>query len=240
MIKHTERQPPLRQRLSATIRGSKTLLVAGASWLFVACASATPGPMSAAAPGNGEITRDARLLQMTDLRKLDTALVDELLNDSNASRRARTALAIGQVKGKSRYLRLRQLLVDADTAVAANAAFALGLGKDTNAIVALTRAVAGAPDPVAIEAAWSLGDLGDPARAVLTLALGEGIGQPLINSTAAQRSAPVRAALIVAASKLSNVPVALLLPWLNDRDPQVVRGRHTCLAAHVHLVVSAP
>jgi len=180
--------------------------------------------MSSTAPTGAEITRDARLLQMTDLRKLDTVLVDELLIDNNAPRRARAALAIGQVKGKARYARLRQLLVDADTAVAASAAFALGLGKDTTAIVALARAVAGAPDPVAIEAAWSLGDIGDPARSVLTLALGDGIGQPLSGSTAAQRSAPVRAALIIATTKLRAVPVAVLLPWLNDNEPQVVRA----------------
>ena len=78
--------------------------------------------MSMAVPTGIEITREARLLQMTDLRKLDTVLVDELLADDNAPRRARTALAIGQVKGKGRYGRLRQLLVDADTAVAASAA----------------------------------------------------------------------------------------------------------------------
>lgn len=195
----------------------------GVSFALSGCAAA-PGPMSMPAPTGIEITREARLLQMTDLRKLDTALVDELLADNNAPRRARTALAIGQVKGKARYARLRQLLVDADTAVAASAAFALGIGKDTAAIVSLARAVAGAPDPVAIEAAWSLGDLGDPARAVLTLALGEGTGQPLVASTAAQRSAPVRAALIMATTKLGTVPVTVLLPWLRDNDPQVVRA----------------
>lgn len=149
------------------------------------------------------MTRDARLLQMTDLRKLDTALVDELLRDGDAARRARTVLAVGQVKGKARYARVRQLLVDADTSVAASAAFALGLGKDSSAIVALARAVAGAPDAVAIEAAWSLGELGEPARAVLTLALGEGSAQPLTGSTAANRSAPVRAALIIATSSFA-------------------------------------
>ncbi|MEP6833191.1 MAG: peptidylprolyl isomerase [Gemmatimonas sp.] len=192
--------------------------------MFSGCAGSIPSPAAAPAPGGGDLTRDARLLQMADVRKLDTALVDELLEDNNPARRARTALAIGQVHGKARYARVRQLLVDADTAVAASAAFALGLGKDTSAIVALARAVAGAPDPVAIEAAWSLGDIGDPARAVLMLALGEGIGQPLVGSTAAQRKASVRAALILATTKLTNVPVAVLVPWLNDPNPQVVRA----------------
>lgn len=189
------------------------------------CASASTAsrPVSNASTGT-DVTREARLLQMSDRRQLDTVLVDELLADNNAQRRARAALAIGQVKGKARYARLRQLLVDADTAVAANAAFALGIGRDSSAIVSLARAVAGAPDAVAMAAAWSLGDLGDPARSVITLALGDGSAQPLVNSTAAQRSAPVRAALITAASKMRVVPVATLLPWLGDSDPQVVRA----------------
>ncbi|MGV3708681.1 MAG: peptidylprolyl isomerase, partial [Gemmatimonas sp.] len=144
--------------------------------------------------------------------------------DRDPARRGRAALAVGQVKGRARYGRLRQMLVDADTGVAASAAFALGLGKDTSAIVALARALAGAPDAVAIEAAWSLGDLGDPARTVLTLALGDGISQPLTGSTAAQRSAAVRVALITATSKLRVVPTASLLPWLSDSDQTVVRA----------------
>jgi len=192
--------------------------------LMSGCASTSSGTHAAPAAGSGEVTREARLLQMTDRRQLDTVLVDELLRDVNVARRARTALAIGQVKGKARYGKLRHLLVDADTAIAANAAFALGLGRDTASIVALARAVAGAPDPVAIAAAWSLGDIGDPARSVLTLALGEGAAQPLVVSTAAQRSAAVRVALVTAASKLRVVPAATLLPWLNDSDPQVVRA----------------
>ncbi len=213
-----------RVRTSIGYRRFAAPIAAAACFVISGCAASTPGPMATAAPSSAEITRDARLLQMADLRKLDTALVDELLSDNNASRRARTALAIGQVHGRARYAKLRQLLVDADTAVAATAAFALGLGSDTGAVVSLARAVAGAPDPVAIEAAWSLGDLGEPGRSVLTFALGEGTSQPLVGSTAAQRSAPVRAALIVAAAKLRPVPVAVLLPWLNDRDPQVVRA----------------
>lgn len=195
-----------------------------AALLSSACAGSTVASTSANAAGNADVQLEARLLQMADLRKLDTALVDGLLNTGNTQLRARTALAIGQVHGRARYARLRQLLVDSDTAVAANAAFALGLGKDTSAIVALARAFAGAPDPVAIEAAWSLGDLGDPAKSVLALALGEGSAQPLVTSTAAQRNAQVRAAMITAMSKLRTPPAAVLLPWLNDADPRVVRA----------------
>ena len=205
--------------------------VAGAiAFGSVACAGSGAGAPAAGAAGNAEIQLEARLLQMTDARMFDTVLIDGLLNSTSTPLRARAALAIGQVKGRARYARLRQLLVDSDTAVAANAAFALGLGKDTSAIVALTRAFAGAADPVAIEAAWSLGDLGDPARAVLTLALGDGSAQPLVSSTAAQRNPAVRAAIITATSKLRTPPTAVLLPWLNDADPQVVRAAAYVLA----------
>ena len=183
--------------------------------------SPAAGQSSATTSG---ITLDAKLLRMTDLRQFDTTLVDEMLASRDSDRRARAALAIGQVKGRARYAILRKLLVDADTAVAANAAFALGLGKDSASIVALARAIAGAPDAVAIAAAWSLGDIGDAAKVVLEVSLGDGISQPLVSSTAAQRSPAVRAALIVATSKLRPTPLGTLLPWLGDKDATVVRA----------------
>lgn len=212
-----------RQALQAGVFGVVALAA-------VACASSGSASSGTSTAGDGEVQLDARLLQMTDMRTLDTVLVDGILATGSAPLRARAALAVGQVKGRARYAKLRQLLVDSDTAVAANAAFALGLGKDTSAIVALTRAFAGAPDAVAIEAAWSLGDLGDPSRAVLTLALGDGTAQPLTSSTAAQRNPAVRAAIITATSKLRTPPTAVLLPWLNDPDPQVVRAAAYVLA----------
>ncbi len=167
---------------------------------------------------------DAQLLAMVDRRERDTLLVDSFLLASESERRARAALAIGQVQMRARYATLRRLLVDPDTAVAANAAFALGLGKDTASLVALGRAVAGAPDPVAREAAWALGELGDVSRTVLSLALGEGSAQPLVSSTAAQRSGLVRAELLLATVKLRAVPVTLLTPWLADTSLQAVRA----------------
>ncbi|MEP6764304.1 MAG: peptidylprolyl isomerase [Gemmatimonadaceae bacterium] len=188
-----------------------------------ACAGANKGGSFSGA-SDIDVKHDARLLQMADARQLDTMLVDSLLADPNSARRARATLAIGQVKGKARYPRLRELLLDPDTAVAANAAFALGLAHDTSAVLPLARAVAGAPDPVAIEAAWSLGDLGETARPVLLLSLGQDQSDPRSSSTAAQRSALVRVAIITAVSKLQRAPVAVLLPWMHDTDPRVVRA----------------
>lgn len=214
-----------RAPVCARVWAVRAVALCAAATFMTACAGSGAASSATSGSGNAEVQLEARLLQMTDQRRLDTVLVDGLLSENiSMPLRARAALAIGQVHGRARYARLRQLLVDSDTAVAANAAFALGLGKDTSAIVSLARAFAGAPDPVAIEAAWSLGDLGDPARSVLAIALGDGSALPLVASTAATRNAPVRVAIITATSKLRTPPVAALLPWLNDPDPRVVRA----------------
>lgn len=167
---------------------------------------------------------DARLLAMTDQRLRDTVLIDEVLRDASAVRRARAALAIGQVQMRQRYPVLRRLLVDADTSIAANAAFALGLAKDSAAVIALERALAGAPDAVAREAAWALGEIGDPARGVLLAALGDGNPRQTLASLASQRSAAVRAELLMALVKLRQIPVFAATPWLADTATIVARA----------------
>jgi cyclophilin family peptidyl-prolyl cis-trans isomerase/HEAT repeat protein len=191
-----------------------------------ACASATTGRgvASSASYSSEALRRDASLLRMLDQRVPDTLLVDTLLQDPSPDRRARTALAIGQVRMTARYPALRRLLHDGDTSIAANAAYAMGIGRDTVGVLALARAVGGAPDPVAREAAWSLGEIGEPARPVIALALGEGVVRPRELSTAAQRAAPVRAALLLASAKLRPAPVALVVPWLQDSAAEVARA----------------
>lgn len=169
-------------------------------------------------------TRGAQLLAMTDQRRADTLIVDAALKDRSPTVRARAALAIGQVKMRARFSVLRELLVDADTAVAANAAYAMGIGRDTAGVNALARALAGAPDVVSREAAWSLGEIGESARTVITVALGDGVSQPLVRSTASQRGASTRAALVLATVKLRPVPVNVVLPWLADTSVEVARA----------------
>ncbi|WP_411281152.1 peptidylprolyl isomerase [Gemmatimonas sp.] len=161
---------------------------------------------------------------MLDVRRADTLLVDTLLVDADPDRRARTALAIGQLRMRARLPQLRRLLTDGDTLIAASAAYALGVAKDTQAVSFLARAIGGAPDPVAREAAWALGEIGEPARTVLSVALGEGLAAPLRSSSAALRNAPVRAALVLASVKLRPAPIALVVPWLADTAAQVVRA----------------
>lgn len=185
-------------------------------------ASTSTGGISSADAASA--TRAAQLLQMTDQRRTDTAVVDAALSDRSTSVRARAALAIGQVKMRARYPALRAMLVDADTGVAANAAYAMGIGKDTAGVNALARALAGAPNVVSREAAWSLGEIGEPARTVLTVALGEGVSQPLQRSTASQRGASTRAALLLATVKLRPVPVNVVAPWLADTSAEVARA----------------
>jgi len=197
------------------------LVMASSPIAFLACA---PTGVATVPTTDGGIARDARLLQMVDLRKQDTVVIDAMLADSSGARRARAALAIGNVKFRARYVALRRLLTDVDTAVAASAAYALGVAKDSGAVTALARAVADAPDVVAREAAWSLGELGELAREVLTVALGAGAAQPRETSTAAQRSSSVRAALLQSIAKLRPVPVAVTTPWLADSSSETVRA----------------
>ena len=194
--------------------------------LTAACASAPTNVSTettvARAAAAAAIRDDARLLQMFDTRSSDTLLIDQILDGSDARRRANAALAIGQNAIAARYDRLRRLLVDPDTGVAANAAFALGLVKDEESVVALGRAFAGAPDPVAREAAWALGEVGDAARTVIAFAIGDGLAQPRKSSTAAVRSPEVRAEMLLAVVKLQNPPVSALTPWLEDTSDVVV------------------
>lgn len=163
---------------------------------------------------------------MSDARRADTLLLDSLLQSrdrtvASDALRARAALLIGQLQLRARYPAARRLLVDADTAVAASAAFALGLARDTASLPALTRALAGAPDVVAAEAAWSLGRIGEPARVALVRALRGDDDARDGNEHGSLRSAPVRAALLLAAATLKPVPTTDVVPYLRDRDTTV-------------------
>lgn len=214
-------------------RGGRSLALAFVSLAAAGCVSAggygsaaggTRGGSSTLMPSLRDVQADARLLAMLDTRRPDTLLVDTLLADHNADRRARTALAIGQLRMRARFPQLRRLLLDGDTLIAANAAYALGIAKDTQAVASLARAVGGAPDPVAREAAWALGEIGEPSRTVLAVALGDGLAAPLLTSSASLRVAPVRAALVLATVKLRPAPIALVVPWLADSSAVVVRS----------------
>ncbi len=206
----------------------RDLVVIAFSASLAACSARSTSAAEAVSPESRRL--DGQLLAMIDRRERDSSLVDALLRDREPARRARAALAIGQVQMQSRYSLLRRLLVDADTAVAANAAFALGLAKDSGSVIALGRALAGAPDVVAREAAWALGEIGEPARAMLMLALGDGIAQPLITSSAAQRSGMVRAELLLATTKLRAVPANVITPWLVDQSVEAVRAAAYAIA----------
>jgi len=204
-----------------------------ATILVTACSS---GPLarsaSNGAPGatDGGEHLDGRLLAMVDRRERDTLLVDSLFRVGTSGRRARAALAVGQVQMRERFGLLRRLLIDSDTAVAASAAFALGIGHDSGAVSALARVVVAAPEPVAREAAWALGELGDAARAALGASLGEGDAQPLVRSPAAQRSGLVRGELLQATVKLKVLPLTVVTPWLSDTAIEAVRGAAYAIA----------
>lgn len=211
----------------ATVRRIVAISMIGVSIAGPGCASANIGGRprdSATRPSALDVRHDARLMAMLDVRRADTLLVDTLLADADPDRRARTALAIGQLRMRARFPQLRRLLTDGDTLIAANAAYALGIAKDTQAVASLARAIGGAPDAVAREAAWALGEIGEPARTVLAVALGDGLDAPRRASSASLRNAPVRAALVLATVKLRPAPIALVVPWLADTSAEVVRA----------------
>jgi cyclophilin family peptidyl-prolyl cis-trans isomerase/HEAT repeat protein len=185
-----------------------------------ASVAAPPAPVT----GPLQISAEARLLEMLDQRRMDTALVDVLLADTSGTLRARTALAVGQNRIRLRYPALRRLLLDGDTAIAANAAYALGIARDYESVPALSRAVVGAPDAVAREAAWALGEMGEMGRTVILQSLGEGLTDPGVQSAIAVRAPSVRAAMVLATVKLRNAPMSVVTPWLADPAPDVVRA----------------
>jgi len=219
-------------RMKTRVSGMFALIALSACGSSVAPVVA---PAPALPPAPLPISAEARLLEMLDQRRMDTALVDVLLADTSATLRARTALAVGQNRIRLRYPVLRTLLVDGDTAIAANAAYALGIARDYESVPALSRAVIGAPDAVAREAAWALGEMGEMGRSVILQGLGDGLAAPVTQSPIASRAPMVRAALVLATVKLRNAPMHVVTPWLADPSREVVRA-----AAYVVARLRAP
>lgn len=172
---------------------------------MVACSPRTAGAPAPVRGASIDVTAYARLMQMEDARRLDTALVRASLGSGHPAERAQAALAVGQVHGQSMAPALHALLADRDTAVAANAAFALGLLRDTAGVAALEAAL-GATPAVATVAAWSLGEIGAPAAGVIRRALGM------------EHPAAVTRALLLAAAKLRPVPVSEVRPFFQNAD----------------------
>lgn len=162
--------------------------------------------------GAREVNLYARLLAMTDTRRLDMPLVERALASRWRPLREAATLAIGQIgeeRGMAGTRRLRALLEDRDSKVAANAAYALGLLHDTAAVTDLSGAL-GLDQQVAREAAWALGEIGAPSRAAITA----GLGKASDNATAIQ--------LLLAAAKLRPVPLTDIAPHLRNTHPSVV------------------
>lgn len=180
------------------------------------------------------VAEEARLLQMVDARRPDTLLVDALRGGRARGRRARLALAIGQLKLRARFPLVRGWVADADSGVAATAAFALGIGRDTAGVPALAAALqagaAAARPTVAAEAAWALGDIGEAARGAIAVALGPHGVCAADRRPAGEEAAAPCAALLLAAAKLRPVPAEVVVPWLQASDASVVRAAAYALA----------
>lgn len=159
-----------------------------------------------------EVSLYARLLAMTDIRKLDLPLVDRALASDWAPLRAAATMSIGQVgpdHGRLGAPRLRGLLADRDPTVAADAAYSLGLLRDTASVGSLSAAVSRNHE-VAREAAWALGEIGSPSRTSISAAL---------------KSRPptdVAVQLLLAAAKLRPVPIGDVEPYLAAPSSAVI------------------
>nr|MBA2685994.1 HEAT repeat domain-containing protein [Gemmatimonadaceae bacterium] len=156
------------------MRRSVPLALVAIISMLAACASGGAGAGGgssshlSSAPVNVE--RYARLLAMSDERRIDTALIQGILRSGSSAERRAAALAIGQVHASVLAPTLRALLADGDTTVAGNAAYSLGQLADAGSIAALSHAL-DAPPSVAGNAAWALGQIGEPARAAIVAGL---------------------------------------------------------------------
>lgn len=185
--------------------------------ILLLCAALLCAP-NANAQGSGSLTKAqvtlwARLLQMTDGRKLDTSLVRQAMGSTIPGLRANAVLAIGQVgrsTGTAGVGILRAALSDRDPNVVSNAAYALGLLGDSAAVDQL-RKLLGRQPSIGINAAWALGTIGAAAR-------------PALLSALADRTidARTKTQVLLATAKLAPVPVAELRPYLASRNPSLV------------------
>ena len=206
------------------VRSFAALALAG--WL-VACGtmapgggSPAPGPPATIPPPSAElIEAHAVLLRLEDRRDADVATLQALAGDAAAPVRARTALALGRLRGPIAAALLPPLLGDPDTSVAATAAFALGfLADSTHADLLATRldtAVGAGAVEVATEAAYALGRIGGAtARAALARLLAEeqaGALDPMVAASA----------LLAIWRVEPQADVGLLTPWLAATDPEL-------------------
>ncbi|MBA3656860.1 MAG: peptidylprolyl isomerase [Gemmatimonadaceae bacterium] len=182
------------------------------------CAALLISAEAGAQGSSGSLTRAqvslwAKLLQMTDGRTLDTALVRQGLNSTVPALRANAALAIGQVgraAGLAGLSILRASLADRDANVVSNAAYALGLLGDSASAVPL-RILLSKQAAVGMNAAWALGTIGSAARPAILSALADNSIEPMI-----------KAQVLLAAAKLRPLPVAELRPYLASRNASLV------------------
>ena len=166
------RAEPVRRLAPFVMRAARLASIFVPALALAGCAGTSASRRASARLGNAsvDVPRYGRLLAMADARRVDTALIQEILRAGSRPERAAAALTIGQVHGAALAPTLRTLLADPDTAVASNAAYARGLLADSASVAALAHALA-APPFAALNAAWALGQVGEPARAALVAAL---------------------------------------------------------------------
>lgn len=179
----------------------------------VVFSSGAEGQGSARSLTDAQVNLWARLLQMTDGRKLDTVLVRQAIGSTVPALRANAALAIGQLgraAGTPGLSILQAALSDRDNNVVSNAAYAIGLLGDSSAVRLLRNLLSRAP-AIGMNAAWALGAIGSPARPAILSALADQGIDPRVKTQ-----------VLLASAKLKPVPVAELRPYLTSNNASFI------------------
>lgn len=179
----------------------------------------------------------ARLLAMSDARRLDGGLLRQALQSDNPNVRIQAALAAGRVGDAEAAEPLVAALNDSVVTVQAAAAFALGMLKDPDAIeplLAIVRSAAPAAQGLReIEAVTALAKIGGPEGA-------DAIRLVLQSAPPGQAVPPTASAAALEAWRLgSRAPVAQLLTYAENAD-EVVRWRALFSLGRLRSVVAVP
>ncbi len=181
--------------------------VSSVAAVALACVAARALPAQQRSLSDADVPAYAAVLQMTDAREVDTAVLRAAWRSNSSPLRVVATRAAGQVHALQMRPVLEHLLQDPDSAVAATAAFSLGLLRDTTSLAVIEHTVRAAPLTVAAAAARALGEMA-PAST-------PGIARLLAQDSLAPA---VTEALLLAAARARPVPVERLRPWLASPD----------------------
>ena len=183
--------------------------------LAALCAAGAGAAQQGAPPRVDEalVSQLARLLQSTDERRVDVALLRELLQHADAGVRRQAALAAGRSGDRAAAGLLVQALADSGETVAAAAAFGIGLLRDPSAVEALSAAVrSDRRAAVQTEAVTALAKIGGTSGAAA-------VRDVLVAGAATSTATPAITAALVESWRLGELaPVEAITPYADVPD----------------------